>query len=104
MKLHELKPLLELTSLGDDNILGRVLNDAMKSLKKLKGNKDKEICSLACGLIDTLKSLEANPNILQTDGYSLMQYLQQLSQPKLGKNSLRALSDALGSYGDDDGE
>jgi hypothetical protein len=104
MKLHEIKPLLEITGVGDENVLGRVLSDAVKALKKLKGNSDKEICSLACGLIDTLKSLEANPNILQTDGYSLMQYLQQLSQPNLGKNSLRSISDALSSYSDDTGE
>jgi hypothetical protein len=96
--------LFELMSVGDDNVLGRALNRARKTLTKLKKNSDKELCSLACGLVQTLDALEANPNILQTDGYSLMQYLMMLDNPKVGIQTLQLVSDALGSYDDDSGD
>lgn len=96
--------LCELVSIGDDNVIGRLLSDARKNLTKLKNNKDSDVCALANGLISSIDSLEANPNILQTDGYSLQNYLTMLNNPKIGKRTLRLVSDALGSYSDDTGE
>jgi hypothetical protein len=96
--------LCELVSIGDDNVIGRLLSDARKNLTKLKDNKDREVCSLANGLISSIDSFEANPNILQTDGYSLQNYLTMLNNPSIGKRTLRQVSDALGSYSDDTGE
>lgn len=94
--------LYELMSLGDDNVLGRLIDDAQKTLKKLQNNSDKEVCSLACGLLATLNRLEANPNILQVDGYTLMNFLKMLSNTNVDKRTLRMVSDGLGSYSDDD--
>ncbi len=96
--------LYEIMSVGDDNVLGRAFSDARKTLKKLKDKSDKEICELACGLLSILDNLEANANLLQTDGYSLMNYLKQLGNSNIGKNTLRLISDTLGSYSDSDGE
>lgn len=96
--------LYELMSLGDDNVIGRLIRDAHKNLSTLKGSSDKEICSLACNLISALNALEANANILQTDGYSVQNYLMMLDNPKIGIRTLRLVNDALGSYSDDSGE
>lgn len=93
--------LCELMSLGDDNVIGRLLYNARTNLTKLKGSTDKEVCSLACKLISILNGLEANPNILQTDGYSLQNYLMMLDKPKIEKRTLNLVSDALGSYDDE---
>ena len=91
--------LHEIMGLGDDNVLGKLFNDAKNTLNKLKSNK--ETCSLVCGLLDTLSGLEANPNILQTDGHSLTRFLQMLAKPNVDKKTLQTVSDALGSYDDD---
>lgn len=96
--------LCELMSLGDDNVIGRLLSDARKNLTKIKRSRDREVCSLANGLISSIDSFEVNPNILQTDGYSLQNYLTMLNNPKIGIKTLRQVSDALGSYSDDTGE
>jgi len=93
--------LHELMSLGDDNVLGRLINDAKKALKKLQGNSDKEVCSLACRLLDTLAALEVNANLLQVDGYTLMNFLRMLGKDKVDKRTLRMVSDGLGSYDDE---
>lgn len=96
--------LFELMSLGDNNVLGRVLHNARSNVTKFLKNSDKETQAAARNLLASLDAIEANANILQTDGYSLLNYLQQAANPKVGKRTLQAVSDALGSYDDSDGE
>jgi hypothetical protein len=92
--------LCELMSTGDDNGLGRVIDNAMKSLNRLKSKSDNEIRELAASLIQILENLEANPNIMQADGHSLIRYITMLSKPSVGKNTLRLVADSLRSYCD----
>ena len=96
--------LFELMALGDDNMLGRLLYDGRKNMEKFVKDKDKEVSSAAKNLIAAIDSLEVNTNVLQTDGYSMMNYLQQIANPKVGKRTLLHVSDALGSYDDGEGE
>jgi hypothetical protein len=91
-------------SVGDDNVLGGNIDKATKVLKKLKGNSDKEICKLAGELLQTLNGLETNVSIVQTDEHSLMRYIMMLTNPTVGKNTLRFVYDALSSFSDDTGE
>jgi len=96
--------LFELMSLGDDNVLGRVLHDARSNISKFLRNSDKETQTVARSLIASLDSIETNANITQTDGYTLLNYLQQLANPKVGIRTMKHICDALGSYDDSDGE
>lgn len=96
--------LFELMSLGDENVLGRVISDARSNVTKLSKNSDKDIQSAAKSLLAALDAIDANVNVLQTDGYSLLNYLRQAANPNVGKRTLQAISDALGSYDDSDGE
>lgn len=93
--------LCEITGIGDDNVIGKLFNDAKSTLNSIKKQSNKETHSLACGLLDKITSLEANPNILQVDGYSLTQFLRMLSKSNVDLKTLRLVSDALGSYDDD---
>ena len=93
--------LFEITSLGDDNSLGFLLNNATTQLKKIQKSTNKETRSVVTGLLTTLEKFNANPNILQTDGYSLLNYLKMLDNPKITIQTLRLVGDALGSYEDD---
>ncbi len=96
--------LFELMSLGDNNGLGRVLHDARSNVTKFLKTSDKETQTVARNLIASIDAIESNANILHTDGYSLLNYLQQIANPKVGKRTLQNVCDALGSYNDSDGE
>lgn len=87
--------------LGDDNAVGGLIVDATKSLKKLKQSATPQDKTLITDLIQTISSLGRNPNILQTDGYSLVQYLRMLTKHDIDSRTLRMVSDALSSYDDD---
>lgn len=93
--------LMELMSLGDDNQLGGVLHAARTNLNKLKNGPYKKHVIM---LLATLDNIDTNPNILQTDGYSLLNYLQQIANPKVGERTLAHVCDVLGSYDDSDGD
>lgn len=93
--------LQEIMGLGDDNIIGRLIDDAKSTLTLLTKQSNKEVQSLSKGLLTTLQHIEVNPNILQVDGYSLTNFLQMLAKPKIDIKTLRMVSDALGSYEDD---
>lgn len=93
--------LQEIMGLGDDNIIGRLVNDAKNTLTLLTKQSNKEVKSLSKGLLTTLQHIEVNPNILQVDGYSLTNLLQLLTKPKVDIKTLRMVSDALNSYEDD---
>jgi uncharacterized phage infection (PIP) family protein YhgE len=92
--------LHEIMGLGDENVLGRLINDATNTLKTLQKQSNKEIRSLASGLLNTLDNLESNPNIIRVDQYSLTQLLQMIATPTIDIRTLRMVSDAFGSYND----
>lgn len=93
--------LREIMGLGDENVLGQLINDATKTLKILQKQSNKKICSLASGLLNTLNNLEANPNILQVDEYSLITFLQMLNKSNIDIRTLKMVSDGISSYHDD---
>lgn len=93
--------LFEIIGLGDDNVLGKLMNDATLSLKKIQQGSNKEQRLLATGLLSSICAFEANPNILQTDGHSLTKFLQMISKDGVDTKTLRLVSDAFGSYSDD---
>lgn len=96
--------LNEIMFLGDDNVLGQLFDQATTNLKKFQKSNHKETRSIASGLLDILNRLQATPTVLHGDGYSAMRYLQMLANPKVEIQTIRMVSDALGSYEDDSGE
>lgn len=95
---------MELMSLGDDNSLGKSLDDALKNLNKLKKHSNKEVKKAAIAALSCLDNIETNTNVLQTDGYSLLNYLQQLANPNISQNTLLGICDAIGTYDDSEDE
>lgn len=94
--------LNEIMSLGGDNSLGKLVADAKINIKKHAKNATlKKTCD---SILDALNVIEQSPNVLQTDGYSLMQYLQQLTNPTIDIQTMSAISDALASYDDSEGD
>lgn len=93
--------LCELMVLGDDNAVGGLISDATAALKKLKKTANETEHSIIQELISTISNLNHDPNILQTDGYSLVQYLRMLTKPNVDKRTLQMVSDALDSYSED---
>lgn len=92
--------LNELMGLGDENIIGRLMDNASKTLKQLQTQSNKEINLLAKNILDIITQLEGNPNIVLVDNYTLIRFLQMLDKPKVDIKTLRIVSDALGSYND----
>lgn len=96
--------LTEIISLGDDNVLGRLINDSNINLHKLTRSQNKETKKLANSLLGVLNSLEQDPTVTREDGYSLLNYLRMLTKTDIDNHTLRAVSDALGSYDNESGE
>lgn len=90
--------LMEIMSLGDDNVLGKLFDTAIKNIKAVKQNdKNKKDIGL---LLNAVNKINNNPNLLQTDGYSLIQYIKMLNKPNLDDRTIKTVCDALCSYDD----
>lgn len=99
-----MKFLMELMGLGDNNSLGKSIDDARKNLNKLKKHSNKDIRKTAITALSCLDNIETNTNVLQTDGYSLLNYLQQLANPNISQSTLLGICDAIGTYDDSEDE
>lgn len=96
--------LKELMSLGDDNSLGRVIHDAKQNLQRLRKSSNKELKSLIDSLSDTLYNIQQDPMVVIDDGFTLMNYISQLTNPKITIRTVRSVNDALSSYENSSGE
>ncbi len=95
--------LNELTSIGDDNVIGGLLSNAKSNLQTLKKTYPSEK-SIIDGILTGLNRIEQDPTISYIDGYSTINYLQQLNNPKISISSLREIGDALSTGEDPSGE
>lgn len=90
--------LYELMSVGDENAIGKLIDDAKQSLATCP-NTD-----AVRGLLIILNNIDNNPNIVTDDGYSLTTYLQLLTKPMLDNETINMVYDALGSFEDSGSE
>lgn len=91
--------LYELMSVGDDNAIGRQIDDAKQALTKYPSKSE-----AVRGLLNILNNIDDNPNIVTDDGYSLSTYLQMLSKPTLDDQTIQMVYDALSSFEDSGSE
>ena len=92
----------DIVTSGDDNVLGRLLHDAKNNLNKIKGSP--EMKDVIKDILGSFKMIEQNPGTTYNDGYSVIQYLQMVVNPKVEFKVLQMVRDALSSYGDNNGE
>ncbi|PPD55718.1 MAG: hypothetical protein CTY12_00230 [Methylotenera sp.] len=90
--------LCELMSVGDDNVVGRMIDDAKLALSKCPKT------DAVRGLLVVLNNITNNPHIVTDDGYSLTTYLQLLTKPTLDNETINMVYDALGSFEDSGSE
>lgn len=88
--------LNEFTSIGDDNVIGGLLFQARQNLNSLKKQQPKQRSCIDCILLG-LDKIEQDPMLSYIDGYSTVNYLQQLINPRITPPELNALADVLGS-------
>lgn len=93
--------LIELMSAGDDNAIGGIVTRAKENLEKL--SKNKSLSSICKQLLTVLDDVERTPTMIYGDGFSLVHYIQQLSNPKIDLRTLKHICDALQSY-DNEGD
>lgn len=91
--------LCELMSVGDDNAIGKLIDDAKQILAKYPLKSE-----AIGGLLNILNNIDENPNIVTDDGYSLSMYLQMLTKPTLDNQTINMVYDALGSFEDSGSE
>ena len=91
--------LNELMSVGDDNVVGRLIHDATLNLKKYHPKNN-----VVVDLLKILDNIDDNPNIVTDDGFSLNNYLTMLTKPVLDDQTLNLVYDALSSFQDSGSE
>ena len=95
--------LTEIISTGDDNVLGGLLHNAKLNLNKLaKLNPD--LKSVVDDILSSFNTIEQDTTASLYDGFSVTQYLRQLCEPTISKDTLALIRDSLGSYSNDGGE
>lgn len=94
--------LIEVMSTGDDNAIGGIIDRAKKNLTQLS-KQQKPLSPVCTSLLSALSNLDENPSLLYIDGYSVVDYLQRLCNPKVDINTLKTINDAMLSFdGDSD--
>ncbi len=94
--------LIEVMSTGDDNAIGGIIDRAKKNLTQLS-KQQKQLSPVCTSLLSALSNLDENPSLLYVDGYSVVDYLQRLCNPKVDINTLKTINDAMLSFdGDSD--
>jgi hypothetical protein len=86
--------LVELISTQDNNAIGGVIDRAKKNLTQLS-QQQKALTPVCKSLLNALESIEQQPAALYVDGYSIIEYIQRLCNPKIDINSLKTLNDTL---------
>ena len=94
------KYLVELLSTGDDNAIGGIIHKAKHNLKSLS-RQEKTLAPVCKSLLDNLSGIEQHPASLYIDGYSIAEYLQRLTNPKIDINELKTINDAIGGMDGD---
>ena len=97
-----MKLLQELMVLGDENVLGGMIHNAIINLNKLK--KQKELNGVCLDVLSQLDNIQQDPNMLVRDNFTMTKYLSLLTNPNISIQSLEDVRTAFSSYDDSDGD
>jgi hypothetical protein len=92
--------LIELISTQDNNAIGGAIDSAKKNLTQLSKSQ-KSLTQVCTDLLSSLEGIEQNPAALYVDGYSVIDFIQRLRNPKIDINSLKTINDAFQSFDGD---
>lgn len=93
--------ICEIISVGDDNVLGKLLFDAKLNLKKIKNKENEDAIKR---LMNSFEGINLDPGTSYNDGHTLFSYLRLLGQNTITTNKLKSIADTLGSYCNDSGD